>query len=347
MEEASSIVKALENAWKRAGSPREFSVKVLEKPEKNFFGLTTKKAKIAFLFTEEVRREERRPQPRRDDRRGRDDRRQQRGYQDSRRRDSSYARTTTDRQPRQQPQRKSSYTRTTTDRKASTDQPSPRSRQTSGSTDRQRQSSFTQAPADRQTQRPETRRQEPSTTERQPRQADRQTQRPETKRQEPRREASRPERTTRDQSSHKDSAGTAELRRIDKQDTQRKQARPQPSFAKTPADQSSQGLRPAGRQDRRPEPSQGSDATWTNEMIEAVQQWTKETLTMIKQPDVTFSVNKGTYVIRLNFHSKIASDSRQEEMLFKSWSGLAMQSIRDQFKKPLRNLRVFFGSSQK
>lgn len=291
MEEASSIVKAIENAWKRAGSPREFSVKVLEKPEKNFFWLTTKQAKIAFLFTEEVRREERRQQPRRDDRRGQDDRRQQREYQDSRRRDSSYDRTTTDRQPRQQPQRKSSYTRTTTDRKALTDQPSPRSRQTSGPTDRQRQSSFTKAPVDRQTQRPEVRR--------------------------------------------------------------------QPSYAKATADQSLPGLRQAGREPRRqeqprqeqkqfkPEPSQGSDATWTNEMIEALQQWTKETLTMIKQPDVTFSVNKGTYVIRFNFHSKIVSDSRQEEMLFKSWSGLAMQSIRDQFKKPLRNLRVFFGSSQK
>ncbi|PKN03283.1 hypothetical protein CVU75_03065 [Candidatus Dependentiae bacterium HGW-Dependentiae-1] len=54
MEEASSIAKALEKAWARAGNPREFTVKVLDKPEKNFFGFTTKSAKVAILFEEEV-----------------------------------------------------------------------------------------------------------------------------------------------------------------------------------------------------------------------------------------------------------------------------------------------------
>lgn len=54
MEEASSIAKALEKAWDRAGNPREFTVKVLDKPEKNFFGFTTKSAKVAILFEEEM-----------------------------------------------------------------------------------------------------------------------------------------------------------------------------------------------------------------------------------------------------------------------------------------------------
>lgn len=54
MEEASTIAKALEKAWARAGNPREFTVKVLDKPEKNFFGFTTKSAKVAILFEEEV-----------------------------------------------------------------------------------------------------------------------------------------------------------------------------------------------------------------------------------------------------------------------------------------------------
>jgi hypothetical protein len=50
MEEASSISKAIEKAWLRAGEPQSFSIKVLEKPVKNFFGITKKYAKIAFFF---------------------------------------------------------------------------------------------------------------------------------------------------------------------------------------------------------------------------------------------------------------------------------------------------------
>lgn len=53
MEEASSISKAIETAWNRAGQPTEFSVKVLELPQTSFFGLkTSKSAKVAFFFNE-------------------------------------------------------------------------------------------------------------------------------------------------------------------------------------------------------------------------------------------------------------------------------------------------------
>lgn len=53
MEEASSIAKAIETAWNRAGQPTEFSIKVLELPQTSFFGLkTSKSAKVAFFFNE-------------------------------------------------------------------------------------------------------------------------------------------------------------------------------------------------------------------------------------------------------------------------------------------------------
>jgi hypothetical protein len=52
VEEASSIAKAVEKGWVRAGKPQEFSVKIFEEPEKNFFGLTTKPAKIAIVFAQ-------------------------------------------------------------------------------------------------------------------------------------------------------------------------------------------------------------------------------------------------------------------------------------------------------
>jgi len=52
MEEASSIAKAVENGWVRAGKPQEFTVKVFEESEKNFIGMTKKPAKIALFFQE-------------------------------------------------------------------------------------------------------------------------------------------------------------------------------------------------------------------------------------------------------------------------------------------------------
>lgn len=51
IEEAPSILKAIEKAWIRAGNPREFSVKIFEDAQKSFFGLTTKQhAKVGVFF---------------------------------------------------------------------------------------------------------------------------------------------------------------------------------------------------------------------------------------------------------------------------------------------------------
>ncbi len=50
VEEASSITKAIENGWIRAGKPKEFTVRVFEEPEKNFFGITKKPAKVGIFF---------------------------------------------------------------------------------------------------------------------------------------------------------------------------------------------------------------------------------------------------------------------------------------------------------
>jgi len=52
IEEASSIAKAIENGWLKAGKPQEFSIKVFEEPEKNFFGLTKRSAKIGIFYND-------------------------------------------------------------------------------------------------------------------------------------------------------------------------------------------------------------------------------------------------------------------------------------------------------
>lgn len=55
MEEASSVAKAIEKGWVRAGKPQEFSVKVFEEAQKNFIGMTTKSAKVGLFFEESSR----------------------------------------------------------------------------------------------------------------------------------------------------------------------------------------------------------------------------------------------------------------------------------------------------
>lgn len=72
VEEASSVVKAIEKAWNRAGNPQTFSVKVFETPETNFFGFTKKSAKVGIFFEEEA------PQPARKHANTRDTRSQNR-----------------------------------------------------------------------------------------------------------------------------------------------------------------------------------------------------------------------------------------------------------------------------
>lgn len=52
IEEASTIGKAIETAWERAGQPQSFSVKIFENPEYGFFGMTKKYGKIAIFFDE-------------------------------------------------------------------------------------------------------------------------------------------------------------------------------------------------------------------------------------------------------------------------------------------------------
>jgi predicted RNA-binding protein Jag len=54
MQEASSVMKAIEKAWENAGKPQEFSIKVFEEPKKNFIGMTVQSAKIGIFFGEKA-----------------------------------------------------------------------------------------------------------------------------------------------------------------------------------------------------------------------------------------------------------------------------------------------------
>lgn len=50
LHEASSVAKAVEKAWTDAGKPTEFTIKVLEAGEKNFFGLSKSPAIVSITY---------------------------------------------------------------------------------------------------------------------------------------------------------------------------------------------------------------------------------------------------------------------------------------------------------
>lgn len=50
VEQASTVLKAIEKGWVQAGKPCEFTVKVYEHGVKNFFGMSVEPAKICILF---------------------------------------------------------------------------------------------------------------------------------------------------------------------------------------------------------------------------------------------------------------------------------------------------------
>lgn len=62
IHEASTIAKAIEQGWTKAGKPKDFTVKIFEEPQKNFLGFTTKNAKVGiFIEDKSQQRQEFKP----------------------------------------------------------------------------------------------------------------------------------------------------------------------------------------------------------------------------------------------------------------------------------------------
>lgn len=50
LQEASSIAKAVDKAWQEAGKPAEFTLKILQESQRNFFGLLKKPAIVSIIY---------------------------------------------------------------------------------------------------------------------------------------------------------------------------------------------------------------------------------------------------------------------------------------------------------
>lgn len=52
LHEASSVLKAIEKAWVEAGQPEEFTIRVLEKEKKGFFGFVKEPAVVSIMYSQ-------------------------------------------------------------------------------------------------------------------------------------------------------------------------------------------------------------------------------------------------------------------------------------------------------
>lgn len=339
MEEASSIAKAIETAWNRAGQPTEFSVKVLELPQTSFFGLkTSKSAKVAFFFNEATVTVK-----------PKDSTTQQRQGQQ---------RPVTLRQPGNRPE--SDYAKSL-DSRSGVNAPSAhpeehRSDASRRATDRhdQRRSGQGQRP-----ERSESR--EPRET-RELRDASTSTERRENRNFDQRDQRNRPQGSRRtdytknpsDRSDRPDYAKSLDYRAgVNAPSAHSEEHRSDASGRATDRHEDrprrSDYVKTSDRHDDRRQryESERNDSgytqereSWTPEMVQVAQEWIKETLVLMGKPDINVTTHISHNYLKVNLSAPVLEDARQEETQLKSWSMLAMEAVREKAGKSLRSLRI-------
>lgn len=210
MEEASSIFKAIENAWNRAGQPQDFSVKVFEEPQRNFFGMTIKSAKIGLFFDEK-----------------------------------SPAKTTS--------------------------------------------AKATQAASSKQKAEPQ-----------------------------------------------------PKVVQQNKSAPQKKEIPAQKATKTAPVKKEvvPAQTKPAAKE----KITESGESIWTPEMVKAAEEWTKQSLSLMNMPHITFSTKLSKYYIHFTFDAKLFENNMKEKTLFRSFAYLIMASLRNKFKKEFRGLKVVLSS---
>lgn len=313
MEEASSISKAIENAWNRAGQPQEFSVKILEHPKTTFFGLkTSKSAKIAFFFNEVVQKSREHPAQRQPQQRPLAPNKP--GHDNTPRRPLNQAR----------PERP--------DRQDRAERPE-RNERTEGRHDHRRQETQQDQPHPRRherTERPE--RPQHSSQDRQER-----VERPE------RSDASDFPKATSDRSaSSARSENRQDYKDSRRQHDERRERRPDDRRYDRRDNRDNRDTRDYSE---RPTFNDENRDTWTPEMVQNAQEWVKETLVLMGKPDINVTPQVSNNYLKLSLDNQVSDDIRHEETQLKSWASLAMESLREKTNKPLRGLRIVLESN--
>lgn len=339
VHEATSIAKAIDQAWHIAGCPERFTVKILEQPERNFFGFTTRSAKVALLYEET-------PAPhQRDQRGGRDQRAPRTNTREPRHNEQH--RTEQPQTPRHDDRQQRPHQRQAMPRRED-DMRGAREQRTSENVEHPR---YTRDTREQRFERPEReqrveRTPRPERTERaeshdEPRPVRERTERTE-----------RPERPTRDQRFDR-SERTPRHERIDRSELSpvveeraaAPEARQESVSPYTPERTAAPVATPVVETPAAPAPAPRpaiGDALWNADSIRFAQTWLRDTLATMghDRPVETYTMTQDgtTLIIQLPFH--VFEEQARERQLFHSLGILMLESLKKEFRKQFRGHKV-------
>jgi len=114
-----------------------------------------------------------------------------------------------------------------------------------------------------------------------------------------------------------------------KQDRPKREARPQEAVQKE---------RP--KKEERPAQERPTKIMWTDDMIKQASEWLSTAMATMSKSDVSFSTQANNYYLRFTFDGQMAETPEKERQLFRSFSFLMMQALKQQLKRPLRGFKV-------
>lgn len=85
---------------------------------------------------------------------------------------------------------------------------------------------------------------------------------------------------------------------------------------------------------------------WSDELIDACNQWLTTTLAVMGKGDCMFTIEAKKYHLIITFSQAVLEDKEREKALFRSFAHVLMQSLRNRFKKGLRGYRIVLNTSQ-
>jgi len=81
---------------------------------------------------------------------------------------------------------------------------------------------------------------------------------------------------------------------------------------------------------------------WTDPMATEAKKWTQDVLQMMKLPRVKYSTTTFKNNIKFHFEAPLLENKNEQKILFSSFALLLMQTLRNKFKKQLRNMSAIF-----
>lgn len=86
--------------------------------------------------------------------------------------------------------------------------------------------------------------------------------------------------------------------------------------------------------------------TWTEEMNQGVQAWIQESLQIMDRTDVAFTTAMSRSTLTVTFTKPVIEDLEKERLLFRSWSHLIVQHIKQEFKVHGKEFKIILKGSR-